>query len=125
MINYDSSNRHKKDKTRIEKKERKMKKAMISQPTGNLSKEEILENKDRAVKLLNYNGYKVINTYYNDFESNGIGVEKPIVWYLGKSIMAMADVEAVYFLKGWENARGCKIEHEVAKQYGIKIFHEE
>jgi hypothetical protein len=27
--------------------------------------------------------------------------------------------------KGWGNARGCKIEHEVAKAYGVDIIYEE
>ena len=30
----------------------------------------------------------------------------------------------VYFAKGWENARGCKIEHEVALAYGLEIIYE-
>ena len=32
----------------------------------------------------------------------------------------MSECDTVYFCKGWENARGCKIEHEVAKSYGYK-----
>lgn len=41
----------------------------------------------------------------------------PLV-YLGKSIEMMANADAVYFAQGWENARGCRIEHECAKKYG-------
>ncbi len=37
----------------------------------------------------------------------------------------MAHCNVVYFAKGWENARGCKIEHEVALQYGLDILYEE
>ena len=33
-------------------------------------------------------------------------------------------VDAVYFMKGWEKARGCKIEHEVAVQYEKQVFYE-
>ena len=33
--------------------------------------------------------------------------------------------EAVYFCKGWENARGCKLEHAVAEAYGLTIIYEE
>ena len=32
---------------------------------------------------------------------------------------------AVYFCKGWENARGCKIEHMCAEVYGLKIIEAE
>lgn len=34
-------------------------------------------------------------------------------------LLATADV--AYFASGWKNARGCKIEHICAEQYGIKI----
>jgi hypothetical protein len=44
---------------------------------------------------------------------------------LAKSLEKMAHCNTVYFAKGWENARGCKIEHEVALQYGLNIFYEE
>jgi hypothetical protein len=36
----------------------------------------------------------------------------------------MSECTTVYFAKGWENARGCKIEHEVALQYGMEIIYE-
>lgn len=32
--------------------------------------------------------------------------------------------EAAYFCKGWEKARGCRIEHEAAKAYGLEIIYE-
>ena len=35
--------------------------------------------------------------------------------------MSMADVLAMGF--GWENARGCKLEHEIAKAYGVHIIY--
>ena len=47
------------------------------------------------------------------------------VWYLAKSLEIMAEADVVLFMKGWEEARGCQIEHEVAKQYGIKIKYPE
>lgn len=34
------------------------------------------------------------------------------------------EADVVYFAKGWENARGCRIEHTVAKEYGLKIMEE-
>ena len=30
-----------------------------------------------------------------------------------------------FFCKGWESARGCKIEHEAAVAYGLDIIEEE
>ena len=40
------------------------------------------------------------------------------------SIAIMAKCNAVYFCRGWETARGCKIEHEIAKNYGLSIIYE-
>ena len=34
----------------------------------------------------------------------------------------MAKVDAVYFTKDWRNARGCRIERQIAKEYGLKIL---
>lgn len=31
---------------------------------------------------------------------------------------------AVYFCKGWENARGCRIEHDIAVAYGLEALYE-
>jgi hypothetical protein len=36
----------------------------------------------------------------------------------------MSLCHAVYFAKGWEEARGCKLEHDVAVAYGMAIFYE-
>lgn len=33
-------------------------------------------------------------------------------------------VDAIYFMKDWEKARGCKIEHQVAVEYGKKVYYE-
>ena len=41
--------------------------------------------------------------------------------YLAASLGLMSNADVVCFAKGWENARGCRIEHECAKAYGIKI----
>ena len=38
--------------------------------------------------------------------------------YLAKSIEFIANVDGVVFMPGWENARGCRIEHQVAEEYG-------
>ena len=40
------------------------------------------------------------------------------IYYLSKSIEFIGKADVIYFMKGWEKARGCKIEHEVAAEYG-------
>ena len=34
----------------------------------------------------------------------------------------MKDIDALYMCDGWREARGCRIEYQVAKEYGIKIL---
>ena len=43
---------------------------------------------------------------------------KPL-WYLGESIKLLSEADVVSFAPGWENERGCKIEHTCAVEYGI------
>ena len=46
----------------------------------------------------------------------------PGVWCLGMSLVLMAEADIVYFTKGWETARGCKIENEVALAYDMTVI---
>lgn len=45
--------------------------------------------------------------------------EHPPLWYLGTALQMLSDADMAVFFKGWENARGCRIEHQCAKEYGI------
>ena len=47
-----------------------------------------------------------------------------IIWYLGKSIQFLSQADIAYFGGDWRNTRGCKVEHEVAMQYGIDRIEE-
>lgn len=40
------------------------------------------------------------------------------IWYLGKSLQLLAEADIVFFVKGYEDFRGCRIEREVAEAYG-------
>ena len=63
---------------------------------------------------------EVVNTL---FEEEVVGeYNHPALYYLAKSIDYMGSVDAVYFTKDWRAARGCRIEREIAKAYGVKIL---
>lgn len=93
--------------------------AMISQPMNGLTEEEILKAREDATCFLEYCGYEVADTWFTDDPD----VRDKALYHLGKSIQAMADVDAVYFAPGWDQARGCLIEHDVAMAYGIHAIH--
>lgn len=106
-----------------------MRKAMISQPMAGKIDEEIVEAREKAVKCLEKRGYEVVNTFFTDewyskekMEERGV-VQIPLC-FLAKSLENMSLCHAAYFAKGWRNARGCRIEHEVAKAYGLEIIYE-
>lgn len=94
-----------------------MKKLFISQPMGGKTDEEILEERERAIeaaKELLGEPVKVIDSF---FQSAPVGA-KPL-WFLGKSLELLSGADIAYFAKDWQKARGCKIEHECAVEYGI------
>lgn len=53
------------------------------------------------------------------------GYPNPSLFMLGMAYCAMAECDAVFFCKGWDYSRGCKLEFNAAFDYGLDIFHEE
>ena len=107
-----------------------MKKAMLSQPMAGKSDEEIISTREKAITALEEKGYEVVNTLFSDeWYSNEKMKERGVVQiplcFLAKSLENMSLCHAAYFCKGWENARGCRIEHSAASEYGLEILYEE
>ena len=107
-----------------------MKKAMLSQPMGGKTDEEIVSTREEAVKVLQEKGYEIVNTLFTDewysrekMEERGV-VQIPGC-FIAKSLENMSLCHVAYFCKGWENARGCRVEHEAAKAYGLEIIYED
>ena len=107
-----------------------MQKAMLSQPMAGKTESEIIETRNRAIEVLKREGYEIVNTLFTDEwyskesrEARGV-VQIPLC-FLAKSLENMSLCHAAYFWKGWENARGCRIEHEAAKAYGLRIIYED
>lgn len=96
-------------------------KIFISQPMNGKTEEQIREERADLVKELEKQGNEVVNTIFNDEVPEGYD---PALYYLSKAIRALAKSDAVIFMKGWENARGCRAENQIALAYGkyIKIL---
>lgn len=95
-------------------------KIFISQPMKDLSEEEIRHNRMKVVK-------KIKSLYGDDVEiidSYIDGGGTPL-WCLGKAIELLSTADVAYFLKGWNTARGCRIEYMCADNYGIGAYFEE
>lgn len=95
-------------------------KLFISQPMHGKSAEEILAEREEAIKKatrLVKCDMEVIDSYIQDAPEGA----KPL-WFLGKSLELMADADVVYFAKGWQKARGCQLEYECAHAYADDDF---
>ena len=94
-----------------------MKKLFISQPRRGKTAEEILKERKALIeKAEERTGekFEVLETFFEDAPA-----EASPLWYLGKSLEYLADADLAVFALDWPSARGCRIEHEAAVQYGI------
>lgn len=100
-----------------------MAKAFISQPMRGLTTEEIRENRQKAVKFLRDCGYEVIDSIFTDF-SDVQEARKPAI-FLCKALELIArEADVVYFMAGYETARGCMLEHRFCEAYDIPKLYE-
>ena len=105
------------------------KKAMLSQPMAGRTEQEIVAVRNRAIAELERRGYEVVNTLFTDewyskekMEERGV-VQIPLC-FLAKSLENMSLCHAAFFCLGWQNARGCRIEHDAAVAYGLEVIEE-
>lgn len=48
---------------------------------------------------------------------------KPL-WFLGKSLELLSTADVAVFAKGWQDYRGCKMEHRACLEYSIPIWYD-
>lgn len=97
-----------------------MKKLFISQPMKGKSDEEILKERENAIKSaekLLGEPVEIIDSFFQSAPADA----RPL-WFLGKSLELLSTADIAYFAKGWEKARGCKIENTCAIEYGITVL---
>ena len=96
------------------------KKLFISQPMNGLSDEQVLQERGAAIskaKALLGEDVAPLETFFDDFGP----AAKPLD-YLARSIEFLAKADVAIFAPGWQNARGCRIEHQCAEDYGIPVM---
>ena len=89
-----------------------MVKIMVSQPMKGRSNEEIKKEREGLKIAIEASGAKLMDTVFDNVDDG-----TPLS-YLAKSIKCLDEADIVWFMPGWENARGCRIEFECAKEYG-------
>jgi hypothetical protein len=96
-----------------------MRKLFISQPMKDKTDEEIKAERAQAVKEAEEflgESVELIDSFFEGAPADA----KPL-WFLGKSLQLLSTADAAYFAKGWNDARGCKIEHDCCIAYGIPV----
>ena len=85
-----------------------------------LTDEEILQVRKEAYEFLtaNYGEIDIIDNFHHDNAPDDAGR----IWHLGESIKLMEKADGVYFCPGWMDAKGCRIEYEICKVYGLDIL---
>ena len=97
-----------------------MKKLFISQPMKDKTNDEILKEREKDIAdARKYLGddVEVIDSFFKGAPHDA----KPL-WFLGKSLELLSTADIAYFAKGWDSARGCKIEHDCAVAYDIDVI---
>lgn len=96
-----------------------MKKLFISQPMKGKTDEIIKKERQQAIceaeQMLGEPAV-VIDSFFEGAPADA----KPL-WFLGKSLELLAQADIAYFAEGWQDARGCRIEHACAQEYGIPV----
>lgn len=100
-------------------------KVFISQVMRDKTEEEILTERNlaidkvkkifpnREVKIIDV---KIIDSYFVGYNPTGGSIP---LKYLSKAIELLANADVAYFCFGWDTARGCKIVHQCAVEYGV------
>lgn len=98
-------------------------KVFISQPMKDKTNEQIEAERKRAVETIKKKYYgeevEIIDSFFKGAPHDA----KPL-WFLGKSFELLSTADVAYFVKGWDNYRGCKMEHTAAIEYGISVIAE-
>ena len=96
-----------------------MKRLFVSQPMRDKTDEEILAERQRAIKKTEEQlGEKVelIDSFFQGVPE----VKTKGLYYLGKSLELLATADVVFFCKGWQDYRGCRVENTCAIEYGVE-----
>ena len=94
-------------------------KVFISQPMKDKTDDEILRERKRIIARLeeSHGEIDVIDSFFESAPADA----RPL-WFLGKSLELLSTADLAVFAEGWDEARGCRIEHTCAVEYGIETL---
>ena len=95
-------------------------KVFISQPIKDKIDEEIIKEREQLIECAKEHygeNIEVIDSFFKGAPHDA----KPL-WFLGESIKKLSEADVAIFAKGYEEARGCRIENECCVSYGITVI---
>ena len=99
----------------------------ISVPMTGFTDEQIENSKNRARKKLRALGEDTNVEYVvvDQPEINELPDKKhPGIACLGMDLEPLSECDCIFMCRGWENSKGCKVEHLCAQLYSIDIIYE-
>ena len=96
-------------------------KVMISQPMRGKTNKQIRQEREKLVKRLEKDNFEVVDTIISENAPKGCN---EAIYYLSKSIEFISKVDIVYFMEGWKDARGCRIENRICQDYGKQTMYD-
>lgn len=97
-------------------------KIFLSHKMSGLTEEEVYKIREEAKIKIEENlppEVRVTITYIDNYHHDDAPENAGRLWHLGRSIQQLADADAIYFVDGHNDAKGCLIESLVALVYNI------
>lgn len=97
-----------------------MKQLFVSQPYGDRSKEDILEERAQIVAWVE----QILGVKFEPMRQyERITPEgAPRFYHLSQDLLLMGEADLIAFAPDWKSAGGCQIEHALATQYKLPMI---
>lgn len=98
-------------------------KIYISIPISGHDPEEQRAKAERFAKDIDAIGHDPINPFEVPAPPEYFDEKGRYAYYMGFDIANLLWCDAAYFSRGWEQSKGCQLEHTAAEIYGLKIYY--
>lgn len=96
------------------------KKIFISQPMSGRT-DECIKAERAEIEMLAKARFGADAEIIDSFFEGAPHDAKPL-WYLGKAFEKLSEADVAIFAEGWYHARGCVMEYEACRNYGIETI---
>jgi len=106
-----------------------MKKVFLSLPMSSQEDEQVLQHiesmKEAWLSFYTEDTTEFVDSFVNNLSRDYyVNSDHYSIACLGTALIKLAECDIIFIGEGWKNSRGCTLEHEVAKSYGLEIYFE-